>query len=67
MINWLAGIPLLWGKIFAVATFVGVIIWVWFRPKRFIFLGAPDKRKWRDLRIWASILMIIQIIIYLSF
>lgn len=67
MYDWLAGLSLFWAKIIAVVGFAGMIIWAWFRPRSFIFHGAPDKHAWRDLRIWASILMVIQIIIYLSF
>jgi len=67
MYEWLASLPLFWAKIISVAGFVGMIIWAWFRPRNFIFQGAPDGRTWRDLRIWASLLMVIQILLYLSF
>lgn len=67
MTEWLRGLPLFLGKIIAIVGFVGMIIWAWFRPKGFILHEAPDQRKWRDLRIWASVLLGIQIIIYLSF
>jgi len=67
MPEWLAGLPLYWGKVIAVVGYIGMIIWAWFRPRSFIFHGAPDNRKWRDLRIWASVLLGIQILIYLSF
>lgn len=67
MSDWLTGLPLFWGKIIAIASFIGVVIWTWFRPKSFILQDAPDNRTWRDLRIWAALLMVIQIIIYLSF
>lgn len=67
MVDWLKGLPLVWGKIIAAACFAGMIIWVWFRPRSFIFQEAPDDHHWRDLRIWASIFMGIQIIIYLIF
>jgi len=67
MYEWLAGLPLYWGKVIAVTGFAGMIIWTWLRPKSFIFHDAPDKRRWRDLRIWATVLLLIQIIIYLSF
>jgi len=65
--DWLAGLPLVWGKIMAVIAFFGMTIWAWRRPKSFIYQGAPDSSKWRDLRVWASILMVVQIVIYLSF
>ncbi len=67
MSDWLAGLSLVWGKIVAVIAFVGIAIWAWMRPKSFIFQGAPDSHRWRDLRVWASILIAVQIVIYLSF
>jgi hypothetical protein len=65
--EWLAGLSLAWGKVIAVIFFVGIAIWAWRRPRSFIFQGAPDSHRWRDLRLWASILMAVQIVIYLSF
>jgi len=67
MYDWLSNIPLFWGKIFAILGFVGMLIWAWVRPRSFIFQGAPDDSRWRDLRIWASLFMGIQIVIYLIF
>jgi len=67
MTDWLVGLSLAWGKVIAVIAFVGIAIWSWQRPRDFIYQGAPDSRKWRDLRVWASILVAIQIVIYLSF
>ena len=67
MYEWLKSIPLFWGTITAVAGFAVMIIWAWFRPKSYIFKGAPDQRWWRDLRIWTTVLLGLQIIIYLSF
>jgi hypothetical protein len=65
--DWLSGIPLFWGKIIAVVGFLGMVIWAWFRPRSFIYQDAPDTNLWRDLRIWATVLMGIQIVLYLVF
>jgi hypothetical protein len=67
MDEWLKSIPLYWGKITAAVLFAGMIFWAWFRPRNFIFNDAPDRRWWRDLRIWTTVLLGLQIIIYLSF
>ena len=67
MSEWLAGIPLVWGKVIAVIAFVGIAIWAWKRPRSFVYQGAPDSSAWRDLRIWATVLLAVQIVIYLSF
>ncbi len=67
MSEWLAGIPLGWGKVIAIIAFAAIAIWAWMRPRNFIYEEAPDQSRWRDLRIWTSVLMVIHIIIYASF
>ena len=67
MMEWLESLPLVIGKYIAALFFLGMIIWAWFRPKSYILKGAPDQRWWRDLRIWTTVLLGLQIIIYLSF
>jgi hypothetical protein len=67
MAEWLAGIPLFWGKIIAVLALAGMVVWTWIRPKDFVMRGAPDSHRWRDLRIWASLLLAVQVVLYLSF
>jgi hypothetical protein len=65
--DWLAGVPLWWGKIIAVAFFVAIAVWAWRRPRSYIFQDAPDDHGWRDLRLWASLLMVVQTLLYLAF
>ncbi len=67
MIHWLESLPLVLGKYIAALLFVGMIIWAWFRPKKYIFEGAPDKSRWRDLRIWAAVFLGIQAVLYIVF
>lgn len=67
MAGWLASIPLFWGKVFAAAFFVGMIVWAWLRPRKYIYEDSPDEKRWRDLRIWASVLLGIQVILYVVF
>ncbi|MBN1541287.1 hypothetical protein JW992_04005 [candidate division KSB1 bacterium] len=66
MMNWTTDVYLAVAKWISLATFVGVAIWAVFRPKAFIFEDAPTTRRWRDLRIWSVLFMIVQIAIYLS-
>jgi hypothetical protein len=67
MTDWLAGLPLWWGKVIGAAFFVAMAVWAWRRPHSFIYADAPDTHKWRDLRVWASVLMAVQILLYLAF
>jgi len=64
--DWLADLPLWWGKVIAVLFFLAIAVWTWRRPKSYILKGAPDNHGWRDLRVWATVLMVIQIFIYLA-
>lgn len=65
--DWLAGVPLWWGKVIAVAFFLAIALWTWRRPRSYIFQDAPDNHGWRDLRVWASLLMAVQTLLYLAF
>jgi hypothetical protein len=65
--DWLSGLPLWWGKVIAVVFFVGIAVWAWRRPRSYIYQDAPGDHRWRDLRVWASVLMVIQCLLYLAF
>jgi len=67
MTEWLADIPLYWAKIIGTIFFVSVMIWALTRPKDYIFQGAPDRRIWRDLRLWGAAVLSVQIIVYIAF
>jgi len=67
MLDWFQSLPLYWAQVIAVVLFAGTIVWAWTRPRAYIYRDAPTQKRWRDLRIWATILMIIQIILYISF
>ncbi len=67
MINLLSQIPIVWVKVIIVVIFLGLVIWMWLTPKEYIFKSSPDNKKWRDLRIWGTLIIIFQTIIYLLF
>lgn len=67
MLAWLSEIPLFWGKILAIAGFTAMIAWTWFRPRDYIYKGAVNQKRWRDLRIWTTLALGIQVVIYLVF
>ena len=64
---WLESVPLYWAKILGTIFFLCVIVWALTRPRAYIYRGAPDTKRWRDLRIWAVIILMVQIVIYLQF
>ena len=67
MINLLSQIPLTWVRVIIMVLFLSLIIWIWLTPKEYIFKSSPDNKRWRDLRIWGTLIIITQAIIYLIF
>lgn len=67
MMEWLSDLPLYWAKIVGTVFFVCVIIWALTRPKDYVFRGAPDRKLWRDLRLWAVVVLVVQIVLYMRF
>lgn len=65
--NWLGRLPVSVGMACAIGLFCLAGIWVWTLRAEFIFRGAP-RRHWRyDLRLWATLLLLPYIAIYLLF
>ena len=62
---WLGSLPMSVATCCAVGLFVAAIIWVWTIKRNFIMRGAPDESRWRDLRIWATIVCLPYIAVYL--
>ncbi len=60
----LSKIPLFWAVIITGIIFVGIAIWAVLHPRKYIYEGAETKARWRDVRIWAVLLMAIQLAIY---
>ena len=63
----MSDLPLVWANYFSIAGFVFLLFLVWMIPKRLIYKDAVDMRPWRDIRIWATVLISIQITLYLIF
>lgn len=62
-----ASIPLRWVKIFTAALFVLIagVVWLIRPADGGVFEGAPDRKRWRDLRLWTAVVMATQTIVYL--
>ena len=63
--KWLAGLPMWVAVACAVGLYVGAAVWVWMLSREFVFRGAPDQKSWRDLRVWATVIVLPYIAIYL--
>jgi len=67
MFDWIHALPIWFAKAGAVLIFGGVIAFTWTLPRDFLYLGAPDNARWRDLRVWATVLLAFQFLIYMVF
>lgn len=64
---WINSLPLWTGKACAVGLFVIVGLWALTLKRDYIYLGAPDRARWRDLRVWTVLVLLPYIIVYLVF
>ena len=67
MADFFASIPLVYAKIITCILYLLLAFWVLRRPKSYIYKEAPTESWWRDLRIWAILLIGIQIFLYIIF
>jgi hypothetical protein len=65
--SFLSRIPVFYARIIICSLYLLLLIWVLRRPKSYILREAPNKKGWRDLRIWAVILIVFQIALYVIF
>ena len=63
----LTAIPMTWVSVLVVDLTLVVLWWALTLPDSFIFRGAPDRARWRDLRIWVAATLVLQINIYIIF
>lgn len=59
--------PLWWASLITIVLLVGIVIACWAVPGKAVFSDAPDQHWWRDLRLWATVLVSLQIGIYVLF
>ena len=64
--NMLESMPVAWALPLSVLAFVVLLGVVWFVPRETVLRGAPDDAPWRDLRLWATVLVAVQIGVYLA-
>jgi len=60
-------LPVVWANYISIAGFVFLAVLVWAIPRELIYADATDQARWRDIRIWATILIIVQILLYIFF
>ena len=62
-----ATLPTEWANYLSMAGFLVLGVLVWAIPKHLVLAESPDTRRWRDLRLWASVLISVQLVLYVLF
>jgi hypothetical protein len=63
----LSTLPVAWANYLSIFGFLVLGTLVWLIPKKVIFTEAPDQSRWRDMRLWASVLIAMQLALYTLF
>ncbi len=62
-----ADFPVEWANWAAIVLFVVIGFAVFLVPKSMFMHDAPDQKRWRDVRLWAIPLVLVQLGLYLLF
>ncbi len=65
--EWLDGLRAPVPGLLHALAWIALAIWALTRPIDSVLEGAPDRRRWRDLRLWVLPLAAIQVALYLLF
>ena len=60
-------LPVAWANYLSILGFLCLGALIWRIPKYRIYADAPDQARWRDIRIWATVLVAIQLALYTTF
>jgi|GEM_PF-3078982 hypothetical protein len=59
--QWLAGLDLVWVVVLISALYLGLLVWAVSRPKEVVTAGGQIRGRWRDLRYWIVLLIVLQV------
>lgn len=62
---WLGSLSMTVAMGCAFSLFLIATIWTWTLPREFVYRGAPDQKPWRDLRLWATLVVIPYVAVYI--
>lgn len=57
-------IPIGLVTLFAMVLFASIGVACWTLGRGQAFMDAPDRNRWRDLRLWATLIVVAQLAIY---
>ena len=62
--DWLSGLSMGQAKAVVLGLFAVVLLLVWLLPADYIYRGAQDRKPWRNLRVWATGVVLLQAFLY---
>ena len=60
-------LPVIWANYVSIALFVALGVGVWSIPKSAVVREEYESQSWWDLRLWATGLIVFQIVLYACF
>ena len=60
-------LPVICANYVSIALFVALGVWVWSIPKSSVVPEEHEDQSWRDLRVWATGLIVFQMVLYAYF
>lgn len=63
--QWLRHLDPMWSVATVIVGYLALLAWSSTRSADFVYAGAPDRRRWRDLRLWIAPLILVQIALHL--
>jgi len=65
--NFLMNVSSIWAKVIVLALFAVIFVLIWLLPNDYIFKGAPDRKWYRNLKLWATLIVILYGYLYIRF
>ena len=65
--NFLMHVSIFWARFAIVVLFLGILVFVWSLPNRYIFQGSTNRKWYRNLKLWATLQIAIYFYLYLHF
>ncbi len=65
--EWCSRLSLGWGRFLVILAFILPLIFALSLPRKYLYLGAPNQKLWRNLKLWVFLLVLAQVMIYLYF
>ncbi len=65
--DWLANVSESWGRFFVIMAFIVPFVFAMTLRRAYIYQGAQDLHRWRNLKYWVFFIVAVQVGVYLYF